>query len=268
MAMELREMSCAELKRTFQLRKSIPKEQGTAAIESVRQNGVLHPPYVDANGELIAGDVQAWAVQKAGEQSITALVDDEAMLEEEAVLAQLAEDVQHIRLKPTETARGFERVIALRQCSASEVAASVGTSDADVTRHRAILTLEQVFQDLIDSGQVGVSKGYELSLMSPEQRMTLLPQLRNGELTRADLVAARKPASATKEPRSLASAKRLTAVLDGGRSVTVQAAELDLAGFISATKEALRRAQRAESRGVDLEGFVRALRIEMKAAKV
>ena len=268
MAMKLQEVNPATLKRTHQLRKSIPKEEGIAAIESVKANGLLHVPYVDVQGELIAGDVLAWAAQKAGQEKIPVLVEDTAITEEAALQAQLGEDAQYIPLKATDRARGFERLLTLKGCPASEVAAYVGTSDADITRHRSVLALEQPFQDLVDSGKLGVSKAYELSLLSPEQRMALLPQLRNGELTRAEIVAARKPASATKEPESSASPKRLTAVLAGSRSVTVQADELDLDAFIETVREVLKRAQRAQARGVDLQGFARALRAEMKAAKV
>ncbi|HEY4310172.1 MAG TPA: hypothetical protein VGN12_12035 [Pirellulales bacterium] len=268
MAMKLQEVNPATLKRTHQLRKSIPKEEGTAAIESVKANGLLHLPYIDSQGELIAGDVLAWAAQKAGEEVIPVLVDETAITEEEALRAQLGEDAQYIPLKVTDRARGFERLMELRSCTATEVAVYVQTSDADVTRHRSILTLEQPFQDLADSGKLGISKLYELSLMSSEERTALLPQLRNGELTRADIVAARKPASGPKDIDSSASPKRLTAVLAGSRSVTVQADELDLDAFIETVREVLKRAQRAQARGVDLQGFVRALRAETKAAKV
>ena len=268
MAKSLREMSPAGGKCTYQLHKSIPKEQGIAAIESVKQNGLAQPPHVDANMEFIQGGVQAWLAQKAGLETITVLVEDRVVTEQEAIRAQVAEDVQHIRLKPTEKAAGLNRLIELMQCTASEVAAYVGTSDADITRHRALLTLEQPFQELVCSDRLGVSKAYELSLMSPAERMALLPQLKNGELTRAEIVAARKPGSATKESESSASPKRLTAVLAGSRSVTVQAEQLDLDAFIETVREVLKRAQRAQARGVDLQGFARSLRAEMKAAKV
>jgi ParB/RepB/Spo0J family partition protein len=266
MGIEYREIQITEIGRRYQVRKSVPKDRGAEIVASIKQHGVLQPLRVDASGQLILGDVQAWGARAAGQKMIAALVEDKELTEVEALCLQLSEDVQYIPLKPTEKADAFGRLMELTQYSASEAAASVGTSIATLSRLQAIAGLEEVFRELVDGGRLGVSKAYELSLMTPEDRIALLPAIKSGELTRDDLQAVRKSSLGTTGEEQTTSPTRVKVVLDGGRTVTVQAAELDMEGYIDAIGTLLRKAKRAQARGLVLGDFARAVRAEKKAA--
>ena len=260
MGLELREMDIVDVKREFQTQRSISKERGAEVVESIKRHGVLHPPRIDAKGQLVLGDVQLWGARAAGETKIGVLVEDREITELDALRLSLSEDVQTIGLKISEKAQRFKRLMELEQCSASEAAASVGTSNATVSRLFAIAALEEPFRELADSGRLGVKKAYELSLMKPEERLALLPAIEKGELSREDLHAARKSGSGVARKPGSGSSKRVKVVLDGNRTVIVQGAELDMDAYIDAIGTLLREAKKAQARGVLLQDFARDVR--------
>ena len=258
MGIELREIEVAGLSRKFQLRTTLPKERAAQVVECVKQHGVLQVPRIDANGNVVLGDVPVWAARAAGQPKIAALVDDREVTEAEALRLQLCEDLQSVPLKPTERASGFKRLMALENCSASEVAASVGAKACSISRLFKIVELEPEFLELVDAGTLGESKAYELSLMTPAERLSLLPAIKKGTVTRDDLMALRQGTSGVAsggEPRTQQTVK---VILEGGRTVTVRGPDLDMKEYIGAIETLLRSAKKAMSRGLDLDGFARA----------
>jgi ParB/RepB/Spo0J family partition protein len=259
MATELRNIEIASVDRRFQSRRSVSKERGAEVVESVKKHGVINPARIDAKGRLLIGDVAVWAAGTAGHTIIPALIDDKEYTEGEAICFQLAADGQAVPYKISERAAMIEKALTLTQLSAAQLASEIGASPASVSRQRAIGQLEQLFRDLVDSG-LGEGKGYQLALMSPEERMALLPQLQRGELSREDLIAARKPARPTPREEDSASPTKIKVVLDDGRAVTVQAPELDMSSYVDAIQLLLRKARHAQKQGFALQEFVRSIR--------
>jgi ParB/RepB/Spo0J family partition protein len=255
MGMKFQEMSFAEISKPFQRKKSIAKEKAAELVESIKRHGLVRPPVVDAKGQLVLGDVQLWAAQAAGLSTVPVLVDDREVSEVDVLKFVLAEDTQTLTLKPSEKVEYFKRLMELTSCSASEAAAATGTSSATVSRLFAIAGLESEFRDLVDAGQLGISKAYQLTLMKPEERMALLPGLRDGLVTRSELAEARGTQEESRQARNTVT--KVKVVLDEGRTVIVKANQLDMAGYVEVISVLLRKARQAQARGVVLDDFVK-----------
>lgn len=264
MGRELRRIDVTKVNRQHQLRKSLPKERGAEVVASIKQNGVLHPPLFDAKLNVVLGDVQIWGSRAAGEDTVLAFVEDREVTELEALRLQLSEDVQSVPLRLTEKAKGFKRMMELAQCSAKDAAASTGASSASVSRLLKVSELEPEYLELVDVG-LGESKAYELSLMTAEERLALLPAVKQGKLTRDDLIAMRKTASGGTKGIGKPG-KTVKVVLDEGPIVTVRGAGLDMDGYIGAIETLLRRAKKAKARGLGLSDFVRAAKSKKVAS--
>ena len=218
---------------------------------------------VDAKGNILVGDVQIWGARAAGQETIAALVEDREMTEAEALRLQLSEHVQNVSLKLTEEAQGFKRLMELDSCSASEAAASVGANGPKLSRLFKIVEMEPECLELVDA--LGESKAYQLALMTPEERLSLLPAIKRGKLTRDDLIAMRKTASNENKDNGT-SGKTVKVVLDEGPIVTVRGDGLDMDGYIGAIETLLRRAKKAKARGLGLRDFARAARSKRVAS--
>jgi hypothetical protein len=266
---ELRQFALADAKRTNVVQKTIPKGRAAEVVTSVKKVGIACPPRIDASGQVILGGAAMWAAQKNGEVTAMVLVEDHEVCLVESLRLQLADAVQRVPLRLTEEVAAVERLMELEQCGASKVSESVGLDDARISKQRKIVAeLEAEVVELIDNGTVPFTVGYALTFLAPEKRAELLPRLRRGTVTRDEVVALRSGKVQEAIAASPCTGKRLTAVLDGGRAVTVLASDLTMDGFIDTLREVLKRAQRAQARGVDLKGFARALRAESKAATV
>lgn len=265
MGRELRRIDAARLNRRHQLHKSLPKERAAEVVASIKQSGVLHPPLVDANLNVVLGDVQIWGARAAGEETVLAFVEDREVTELEALRLQLSEDVQSVPLRLTEKAQGLKRIMELAQCSAKDAAASTGASSASVSRILKVSELESDFLELADAGLLGESNAYQLALMTLEERLSLLPAIKEGKLTRDDLIAMRKTASGGTKDNGKAG-KTVKVVLDEGPIVTVRGDGLDMDGYIGAIETLLRRAKKAKARGLGLSDFARAVRTKKVAS--
>lgn len=216
-----------------------------------RRNGHGFTP-VDGHYRLAAGTRLGW-------KTIAAIVEQQELDEKGILIRSLIANCQRTDLKPTEIARGIERLIDATGATAGEIAAQLGFSDAKVSDLRKLLTLSPDIIEMVDAGKIPVSAAAELARRDPAEHAELAKQLADRTLTRDGLAGARR---AAKRPAKSGDAQksRVTAVLDGGRLVTISGDDLDLEGFIQTIELLLSKARRARPQGIGLGTFIKMLK--------
>ena len=166
-----------------------------------------------------------------------------------------------------EKASAMERLMKATNWNGKEIAAKLGVSAAMVTRLLALLTLPAEIRQALKEGKIPASAGYELAKIDdPVAQSELATRLAEGKLTRDGIAGARKAARKEASGKPPAAPKRLTAMLGGGRSVTVATAGNTLDDFIAVLEEALAKARKGRSQGFGLDTLLRMLRDQVEAA--
>ena len=135
--------------------------------KSISANGVVQPLLLRPRGsrfELIAGERRWRAAQRAGLQSIPAIlrnVSDEKLLE-----IALIENIQREDLNPIEEARAYKKLIDSLGLTQETVAERVGRDRSYVTNYIRLLRLPEDLQDLLQSGRL--STGHARTLLAVE----------------------------------------------------------------------------------------------------
>jgi ParB family chromosome partitioning protein len=141
----------------LQPRKDFPLESLQELADSIREQGIVQPLIVRAQGsnfELIAGERRWRAAQLAGLAEVPVLVreaDDRAVLE-----MALIENLQRENLNPIEEALGYAQLVGQFQLTQELVAAKVGKSRAVVANAMRLLKLPSDVQSLIRDGRLSV----------------------------------------------------------------------------------------------------------------
>ncbi len=136
-------------------------------VASIREHGVMQPVTVRPRGdifELIAGERRFRACQKAGLQTIPALVRD--VPDQEAYMLSLIENLQREDLDPIEEARGYRRLTNDFAFTQEQVSQKVGKNRATVANALRLLDLPEevqswVSQDRLSPGHAKVLLGLE-----------------------------------------------------------------------------------------------------------
>ncbi|MBK7885509.1 MAG: ParB/RepB/Spo0J family partition protein [Chitinophagaceae bacterium] len=99
----------------------------TELVESIKTNGVLQPILVRPKGKgymLVCGERRYRATKEAGLTEVPAVIRE--MTDDEALEAQIIENLQRKDVHPMEEAVAFNSLIENKKYSVIEVAARVG----------------------------------------------------------------------------------------------------------------------------------------------
>jgi ParB/RepB/Spo0J family partition protein len=261
---EIREILIADVLVDPQVRKEFDPSSLQELAASLKESGQQQPILVRRLGDtfkLIFGERRLRAAQLAGWTKIRAIVTQVDLTESEIVQRQLIENMQRIDLCPLEVAKGMRQLMDLNGLKAGVVATRLGVSAATVTKHLGLLKLPESLQEQVASGAIAMSAAYELSRVDDAGvRSELAGELATGRLTRDGLAGAIKARSKVDKKDTSGLATRVTALLSGGRTVTVLGPSLNLEGFIEALEELLNKARKVRPQGVELGTFAKMLR--------
>jgi ParB family chromosome partitioning protein len=205
------------------------------------------------------------AAVAAGLKTVPALIEEGAVADADVTLSQVILNCQREDLTPLEKARAIDSAMKSTGTSATQIAGSLGISNATVTRLLALLTLPEEIQARVQSGEIAPSSAYELSrIADPAERAKRSAEVANGTLSRDKLTSIRKSARRTPAVAGTRQPARLTAKMSGSRSVTVCAAGLTLESFVATLEELLGRARQARTKGLQLATFLKILRDQSK----
>ena len=167
----LRELPISEIvANTFQPRSHFDEEALVSLAASIRAVGVLQPILVRELGEdsyeLIAGDRRWRAANRAGLQTIPAIVrtaEDEGSLEQ-----ALVENLHREDLGALEEAAAYQQLIEEFKLTQDQVATRVGKSRSAVANTMRLLQLPTSIQRLLGEGQL--SAGHARALLGTPDR--------------------------------------------------------------------------------------------------
>lgn len=249
------------------IRKVISKEQLHGLMESLRAVGQLQPIRVRLVGSVFKttdGARRVLAARQAGWERIGAIVDDGEESPADTIEKQLVANIQREDMRPSERAAAIEKLIELRDLTASAAAARLGMSGGSVTRLLAVLKLPEPIRRRIDASEIPASAGYELAKMTdPAEQSALADQLATGKVTRDALSGAIKARRRDPQEVAVVRTRRVVVPLDEGRTVTVSGAS-SLEALIEVGEELLAKARKARTQGLTLPTFLK-VRRETKA---
>lgn len=198
-------------------------------------------------------------------KTIAALVAEDQRSAVEVLKTQLSVNLQHEQLSLLERAKAFQQLIEEGKITGDQVARQLGLSPASVSRNLSVLALPDSIKAKIAEGRISADSAYLLSrIEDAEEQARTAAELTDGLLTRDAL---QRKLRRMRKSRQSSNGKigRVTALLEGKRSVTVAAADLSLDSLIDLLEQLLSRARKSKSQGLSLMTFVRTLRDQARA---
>jgi ParB family chromosome partitioning protein len=172
-----------------QPRKDFDEQALDALASSIRAAGVMQPvvvrPRADGTYELVAGERRWRAAQRAGLETIPAIVREAD--DRQAAEWSLIENLQREDLNPIERAMAFRSLIDEFGLKHQQVGEIVGMDRSSVTNHLRVLELDDQIQDVVRLGLLGLGHARALlALPEPADRRRLaLKAAREGWSVRA-----------------------------------------------------------------------------------
>ena len=171
------EIPIMEIERSpFQPRRDFDDEELKGLAESIRNNGLVHPPTVRKNSagryELISGERRLRAAQLAGWTRIRVTfveADDQ-----KAAVMTTTENLQREDLNPIEEAVSYRTLQDRFNLTQAEVAEKVGKGRATVANATRLLELPDEVKQLIAGGLLSVGHAKVLLSVEDEKERTLL----------------------------------------------------------------------------------------------
>ena len=254
-------LSLERIKVQRNVRKTFDEKSLDRLLWSMREHGLLEPIRVQQVGEwyiVIKGESRLRCAQSLEWKTIPAIIVSGQLAEAEVLEQQLVENIARTDLPPLEKAQGIRDFMEVSQCNASQAAAQLGLSNADVSRSLALLSVPEAIQKLIESGAISPSMGYELAMINdPAKQMEQAQLAASGKLTRDALSGKRKAKKQSKCEPDAKPISRVTAVLGINKAVTVAGQSLTLDDFITLLEECLAKARQSRTKGLALSTFVR-----------
>jgi ParB family chromosome partitioning protein len=138
---------------------------------SIEATGVVQPilvrPLPDGRFQLIAGERRWLASQKAGKETIPAILRQ--VSDEQAMEMTIVENLQRADLNPMEQARAFDRLSREFKLTQEQMARRTGKDRASVANFLRLLRLPAAVQDKVEAGALSFGHARTLlSLESPE----------------------------------------------------------------------------------------------------
>lgn len=192
----------------YQPRSVFDPERLEELAESIRQQGVIQPVVVRAQGdqfELIAGERRWRAAQMAGIETIPAIVREVA--DEVAIAMALVENIQRENLSPLEEASALRRLVDEFELTHQQAADAVGRSRPAVSNLLRLLELSSEVRELVDDRHLEMGHARALlalpeDLQAQAAREVVRRQLsvRETEILVKRLQKPAKPRSAAVDP--------------------------------------------------------------------
>jgi ParB family transcriptional regulator, chromosome partitioning protein len=159
-------------------------------VESVKQYGILQPVLVRPLGpeqyELIAGERRCLAAERAGLETVPALIkemDDKTQAE-----VALIENLQREDLSPVETALAFRTLLKEFHLTQEDLAKRVGKSRSTITHALRLLQLSDTILDSLNRNEI--QEGHALALLHMEDeelRELLFQEVIEEKLTQKEI---------------------------------------------------------------------------------
>lgn len=169
----------------YQPRVHFDQEKLEELAESISKMGVLEPVIVrrkEGMYELAAGERRVRAAERAGLESIPAIVRDYG--DQEMMQVALIENLQRENLNPIEEAEGYRNLMDVFGFTQSEVAEVVGKKRSSVANALRLLNLSPEEQEMVQSG--ALSAGHAkvlLGVADPTRRAQLAERVVREDLS-------------------------------------------------------------------------------------
>lgn len=261
---DIQDVPLSEIVCRKQVRQEFDEDSLKELAQSISVNGVLVPVILQRLAPrehlMIDGERRFRASGLAGKSHLPAIVRDGAIPPAELLVLQTTANLHRADLRPMEKARAIAQLMESGKMTAVEVATRLALSGPTVSRLLKLLTLPEEMQKEVDTGRIPMSAACELAqIADPVAQAAAADRVIRGDATRDVLVGARRAAKRSADEPGVAS-KRVTAVLENGRSVTVAGDDLNLETFILTLEECLAQARKHRPSGIALPTFVRMLR--------
>jgi ParB family chromosome partitioning protein len=170
-----REIPVGQIERNpYQTRTRFDEQQLAELAESIETNGVVQPilvrPLAEGRFQLIAGERRWLASQKAGRETVPAIV--RAVSDQQAMEMTIVENLQRADLNPMEQARAYERLSREFKMTQEQMAHRTGKERASVANFLRLLRLPAEVQGKVEAGEL--SFGHARTLLSLESPETIL----------------------------------------------------------------------------------------------
>jgi ParB family transcriptional regulator, chromosome partitioning protein len=170
-----REIPVGEIERSpFQTRTRFDEVQLAELAASIASTGVVQPilvrPLPHGHFQLIAGERRWLASQRAGKETIPAIVRQ--VSDEQAMEMTIVENLQRSDLNPMEQARAYERLAREFRLTQEQMAKRTGKDRASVGNFLRLLKLPQEIQGQVEEGVL--SFGHARALLPLEDPQTIL----------------------------------------------------------------------------------------------
>ena len=158
-------------KNPFQTRSHFDEQQLAELAASIAATGVVQPvllrPLPNGRFQLIAGERRWLASQKAGKNSVPAILRQ--VSDEQAMEMTIVENLQRADLNPIEQARAYERLSRDFKMTQEQMAQRTGKDRASVSNFLRLLRLPAETQEQVEKGVLSFGHARALlALDSPE----------------------------------------------------------------------------------------------------
>ncbi len=173
-----------------QPRRTFDPEALEELTQSIRRHGVLQPIVLrraTEGFELISGERRWRASQRAGLDSVPAVVRD-GVSDEEMLELALVENLQRVDLDPIERALGYQGLMKSFELTQEEVAQHVGLKRSTVANHLRLLDLPPQVQQALSAGALSMGHARALlGLRAAGRQVQLMEQTIRQQLSVRDI---------------------------------------------------------------------------------
>ena len=189
----------------YQPRKIFNEQSLDDLTRSVREHGIVQPLVVtrtaDNRYRLIAGERRFRAAQKAGLQSVPAVIKD-LQKEGDALQIALIENIQREDLNPIEEANAYHQLHDEFGLTQEEISRRVGKERSTVANFLRLLKLPETVKQRLASGQLSMGHARALlSLDSARKQEQLADRIVKNSLNvrQTEMLASTSPAPTKRE---------------------------------------------------------------------
>jgi ParB family transcriptional regulator, chromosome partitioning protein len=170
-----REIPLGDIDRSpYQTRSRFDEAQLAELAASIASTGVVQPivvrPVAGARFQLIAGERRWLASQRAGKETVPAIVRHAS--DEQAMEMTIVENLQRTDLNPMEQARAYEQLAREFQLTQEQMAKRTGKDRASIANFLRLLRLPVSVQGQVENGEL--SFGHARTLLALEDPETIL----------------------------------------------------------------------------------------------
>ncbi|MHB8302153.1 MAG: ParB/RepB/Spo0J family partition protein [Acidobacteriaceae bacterium] len=158
----------------YQTRLRVDEQKLEELAKSILASGVVQPilvrPLPNGRFQLIAGERRWRASQKAGKQTVPAILRQ--VSDEQAMEMTIVENLQRADLNPIEQARAYERLGRDFKMTQEQMAQRTGKDRATVANFLRLLRLPEQVQTYVETGEL--SFGHARTLLGLESPQDIL----------------------------------------------------------------------------------------------